>query len=163
MNEMLDFSRPLELHASIENINELLGQCIEITHEVAQKKQVTVRIDPQPTSSFISIDAVRMKQAFINLLTNEIEASPEGETVTVSSHRKGRELIVDVGDHGCGISHDKRRKIFSPLFTTKNGWTGLGLPITKKIVEAHQGRLEVFDNTEKGVTFRVVIPISTKQ
>jgi signal transduction histidine kinase len=163
VNEMLDFSRPLELHASEDNIDELLGQCLEITRDVAQKKQVKLRSDSSLNSPFHFFDAVRMKQAFINLLTNAIEASPENETVIVSSHRKGRELIVDVSDRGCGISSDDREKVFSPFFTTKNGGTGLGLSITKKIVEAHHGRLEIFDNVEKGVTFRVVIPISTKQ
>ena len=163
VNEMLDFSRPLELHASKDNIDELLGQCLEITRDVAQKKQVKLRSDSSLNSPFHFFDAVRMKQAFINLLTNAIEASPENETVIVSSHRKGRELIVDVSDRGCGISSDDREKVFSPFFTTKNGGTGLGLSITKKIVEAHHGRLEIFDNVEKGVTFRVVIPISTKQ
>jgi signal transduction histidine kinase len=159
VKEMLDFSRPLELHASEANIDEILSQCLEITREVAQEKQVKVRINFTLNSPFLFLDALRIKQAFINLLTNAIEASPEGETVTVSSYRKGGELIIDVSDRGCGISHDRREQVFSPFFTTKNGGTGLGLPITKKIVEAHQGRLEVFDNTEKGVTFRVVIPM----
>jgi two-component system sensor histidine kinase HydH len=163
VNEILDFSRPLELHASEENISELIDQCLEITREVAQKKQVKLRVDSSLNSPFLLFDAPRMKQAFINLLTNAIEASPENETVIISSYRKGEELIIDVSDRGCGISSDKREKVFSPFFTTKNGGTGLGLPITKKIVEAHQGRLEIFDNTEKGVTFRVVIPISTNQ
>jgi signal transduction histidine kinase len=163
VNEMLDFSRPLELHASQENIDELLGECLEITRDVAQKKQVRLRVDSSLDSSFHFFDAVRMKQALINLLTNAIEASPENETVIVSSYRKGKELIVDVSDRGFGISPDKREKVFSPFFTTKNGGTGLGLSIAKKIVEAHHGRLEFFDNTEKGATFRVVIPISTKQ
>jgi signal transduction histidine kinase len=128
---------------------------------VAQKKDVRVQIESSLNSPYVIFDVLRMKQVLLNLLTNAIEASPEGETVIVSSFRKRGQLIIDVRDHGCGISHDKRGEIYSPFFTTKNGGTGLGLPITKKIVEAHQGRLEVFDNTEKGVTFRVVISIST--
>ncbi len=163
VNDILDFSRPLELHASNESIDELLSNCVEITREVAQRKQVKLRVDSSLNSPFHFLDAARMKQAFINLLTNAIEASPEDETVTISSYQKGGELIVDVSDRGCGIPPDHREKVFSPFFTTKNGGTGLGLPITKKIVEAHDGRLEIIDDAEKGVTFRIMIPISTKQ
>jgi two-component system sensor histidine kinase HydH len=163
VKEILDFSRPLELHASEQNVEDMLGQCLEITREVAERNQVNVRMKSSLDSLRVSLDAARMKEALINLLTNAIDASPEGETVTLSSYRKGAELFIDVSDRGCGIAFDKRGKIFSPFFTTKNEGTGLGLPITKKIVEAHQGRLEVFDNADRGVTFRVMIPIPAKQ
>ena len=63
-----------------------------------------------------------------------------------------------MSDHGCGIPLDKKEEIFSPFFTTKKNGTGLGLPIAKKIVEAHGGYLEVLENSERGGTFRVLIP-----
>jgi signal transduction histidine kinase len=98
-----------------------------------------------------------MKQALINLLTNAIDASPEGEIVTVSSYQKGGKIIIDVSDHGCGVPIDRKEEIFSPFFTTKEHGTGLGLPIAKKIVEAHNGSMEVLENRQKGAIFRVML------
>jgi signal transduction histidine kinase len=102
---------------------------------------------------------MRMKQVFINLVTNAIQASPKGGEVVVSNYANGNSLAIDVSDCGCGIPTDKRLEIFSPFFTTKKEGTGLGLPIVKKIVEAHRGSVEIFDNPGKGITFRVTIPI----
>jgi len=70
----------------------------------------------------------------------------------VSSYRKESQFIIDVSDHGCGIPLDKRESILAPFFSTKREGTGLGLPIAKKIVEAHGGHMEVADNLEKGIT-----------
>jgi signal transduction histidine kinase len=72
---------------------------------------------------------------------------------------KRKNLFIEVIDCGCGIPAEKREEIFAPFFTTKQGGTGLGLPIAKRIVEAHQGYLEVQNNFEKGVTFKVIISI----
>jgi signal transduction histidine kinase len=158
IEEMLDFSRPLELHRSQEDMTKVISQSLAIVSNLAQERKVRVEWQSSQNLPLTSFDAARMKQAFINLLINAIEASPEGETVTVSSYQKGRKITINVSDHGCGIPVDKKEEIFSPFFTTKENGTGLGLPIAKKIIEAHQGYLEVLENREKGVIFRVMIP-----
>jgi signal transduction histidine kinase len=107
----------------------------------------------------VSIDGLRIKQVLINLLINAVEASSEGDVVKVCGYEEKGNFLIEIIDCGCGIPTDKREEIFSPFFTTKQGGTGLGLPIAKKIVEAHQGYLEVQNNSEKGVTFKVNIPI----
>lgn len=159
VHEMLDFSRPLELHRSREDINQVVSQCLAVISDLAQKKKVKIQSKSLQNLPLTSFDALRMKQLLLNLLINAIEASSEGETVSVCSYQKRRRLIIDVSDCGCGIPVDKREEIFFPFFTTKKDGTGLGLPIAKKIVEAHQGYMEVLENPEKGVTFRVTIPI----
>ncbi len=158
IREMLDFSRPLELHRSPEDIGTVVTQSLVIISDLAQQRRVEVEWRSSQKFPPISFDAARMKQALINLLTNAIEASPAGETVKVSCYQKGRRLIIDVIDRGGGIQANKREEIFSPFFTTKEDGTGLGLPIAKKIVEAHNGYLEVLENREKGVIFRVMLP-----
>lgn len=156
---MLEFSRPLELEQSKENINKVVGQCLLILSELTQKRKVKVQNQSLEDLPLISFDPDRMKQVFINLLANAIEASPEGETVSVHCYKKRKHLVIEVSDHGCGIPASKKKEVFYPFFTTKKDGTGLGLPIAKKIVEAHQGYLEVLDNPKTGVTFRVIIPI----
>lgn len=97
----------------------------------------------------------------INLLTNALDSSPQGMPVTVNAYRTETDLIVEVVDHGAGIPQKQRHLVFDPFFTTKVHGTGLGLPIVKKIVDAHQGMLEILDNADQGLTFRVVLPLTT--
>ena len=159
VNEMLDFSKPLELHLSKEDVMRVLRESLEIVADAARRKAVTVQMKSSGNLSPLTFDCQRMKQVLINLLMNAIEASPEGETVTVHAYRKGRKLVVDVTDHGSGVPYDRREEMFSPFFTTKKEGTGLGLPIVEKIIEAHHGQIEIVDNSDRGVTFRTVIPI----
>jgi signal transduction histidine kinase len=157
IKEMLDFSRPLELHRSEEDMSEVIRQSLAIISDIAEERKVKVEWQSLQALSLVSVDAARMKQALLNLLMNAIEASSEGETVTVRSYQKWRKFIVDVSDQGCGVPVDKREDIFSPFFTTKEHGTGLGLPITKKIVEAHNGSLGVLENRQKGAIFRIML------
>jgi two-component system sensor histidine kinase HydH len=158
VNEMLDFSRPLELHPTKGDIDNVVNESLLIISDLAQAKKVKVQNLSSQDLSLMFFDSDRMKQAFINLLTNAIEASPEKGTVSIYCYPKRKNLIVDVKDQGVGIPSERKEEIFSPFFTTKSGGTGLGLAIVKKIVEAHGGYLEILENLGKGVTFRVTIP-----
>ncbi len=161
VKDMLDFSRPLELHPEEGDIDPSLRECLAIIESMAQERNVNVRIESQGAIPSVLLDAMKMKQVLINLIMNAVQASPQGEIVTVSSYREESQFIIDVSDHGCGIPLDKRESIFAPFFTTKREGTGLGLPIAKKIVEAHGGHMEVVDNPEKGITFRIFIPCAS--
>jgi len=99
-----------------------------------------------------------MERVLINLMMNAVQASSEGETVVVSTRRNGKGVIIDIFDHGCGIPFEKQ-KIFDPFFSTKKEGTGLGLPIARKIIEAHDGHLMVVDDREKGITLRTILPV----
>ncbi len=160
LHEMLDFSRPLELQKSPENPCRLVKETLSIVSSMAEERQVYLDANLRQCDTPVPVDATRMKQVLINLVMNAIQASPKGEVVKVSVHRYKRDTIFDVADCGCGIPFEKRSEIFSPFFTTKQEGTGLGLPIVKKIIDAHKGHLEILDNPEAGVTFRVVLPMA---
>jgi signal transduction histidine kinase/HAMP domain-containing protein len=160
LKDMLDFSRPLALQRSDGDIHELIAKCIVVADVMAQGKGVNLQNDSVRSAVAVSFDAMRMKQVLLNLLTNAIQASPEGEEVVVRSQLNGDHIfVIDVIDHGCGIPSNDRDEVFSPFFTTKKEGTGLGLPIVKKIIEAHRGNIQILDNHGKGVTFRVQIPV----
>lgn len=161
VENMLDFARPLELYRSGQDINQIVNHSLAVLSEMAQERKVKVEGKISPNLPHVSLDALRLKQVLINLLVNAIEASPEGETVELDVYQKRKNLIIDVRDNGSGLPSGKKKEIFSPFFTTKSKGTGLGLPIVKKIIEAHQGILEVLENPVKGVTFRVIIPLET--
>ncbi len=160
VSEMLDFSRPLELHPTKGNINNVVNESLPIVSGLAQARNVKVQnlSSGDPPSMFF--DSERIKQALINLLANAIEASPEEGTVSIYCYHKRKELIIDIKDQGTGVPSDKREEIFSPFFTTKEGGSGLGLAIVKKIVEAHHGNLKILDEHEGGIIFRMTIPFS---
>jgi two-component system, OmpR family, phosphate regulon sensor histidine kinase PhoR len=159
VKDMLDFSKPLELDRSRSNIAEVIHESITVVDAIAGEKGVKLHTELSDGIAPILIDVMRMKQVLVNLVLNAVQASPEDGMVTVSCHSNGTRLIIDVIDCGCGIPLDKRRDIFSPFVTTKKEGTGLGLPIVKKIVHAHNGYVEILDNQESGVTFRVALPI----
>jgi signal transduction histidine kinase len=158
VRDMLAFSKPLELNLARENIGELVKETLAMAEAVSSKRGVKLRCELSERLQSVSLDAVRMKQVLVNLVTNAIEASPEGETVTVKAHIKKRNLQIEVMDCGCGIPLEKRQEVFLPFFTTKKGGVGLGLDITKKIVESHGGSIEILDNKRKGLVFKVTIP-----
>lgn len=159
VKEILDFSKPLELRRSKDDIGKVINQCTDLISDLAQQRNVNVENQCPQNLPPVSFDASRIKQALINLLVNAIDASPGGETVKLYCYLKQKRLVIEVTDNGSGIAVNKKEEIFLPFFTTKRDGTGLGLPIAKKIVEAHHGYLEVLGNRERGVTFKVIIPI----
>jgi signal transduction histidine kinase len=157
VGEILDFSRPPDLRRANADLREIIDQSLDVVSHLAEKKDISILIEQSPNIPRISLDSERLKQAIINLLSNAIDASPKGGTVTVSLQQKAHAVSVDVTDHGAGVPRDQREHIFSPFFTTKRHGTGLGLSIAKRIIEAHSGSLEVLDNPEKGTTFRITL------
>ncbi len=158
IRDMLDFSRPLEVRLSHGDLNEIVEDCISIVNETARKKGITVKCMLSRDLPAVAFDAIRMKQVIVNIALNAVEASPEGGIVTMRTSNATHGLIIDVVDCGCGISLDHRTEVFDPFYTTKKEGTGLGLPIVKKIMEAHEGSLKILDNSPKGIIFRVMLP-----
>ncbi len=158
VKDMLDFSRPLELNRVEVDICSMVNECLAIVEENAKAHRVSMQAKPADNLPLMLVDPVRIRQALINLLTNAVQASSEGDNVLIHCYHKGKNLSVDVIDCGCGIPLEMREVIFSPFFTTRKNGTGLGLPIVKKIVDAHGGFLEIIDNRLKGLTFRMIIP-----
>jgi signal transduction histidine kinase len=103
-------------------------------------------------------DEGQLRQVFLNLVRNAREAMAAGGTLTVSASETGRELVVAVRDTGPGLTDEVRARLFEPFFTTKQGGTGLGLSLSRQIVEAHGGRIEVDSAPGQGTTFRLVFP-----
>lgn len=160
IKEMLDFSRPLELHASTQDIQPVIKESLEVVRDLAGEKKVELQVQSAQGLPTCSFEAMRMKQALINVLSNAIEASPEGGIVSVATFQKGKRLFLEVSDQGCGIPPDKKREVFLPFYSTKKGGTGLGLTIVKKIIEAHRGRVEILDGPRSGTLVRIVLPLA---
>lgn len=159
VKDMLDFARPLKVELCMEDLNRIISKSVSVCEALISKRHLTLEMELFPYPLLLTVDAGRMEQALINLLANAIQVSPESETVLIRSYRKGQIVAVEIADHGPGIPTERRSEIFSPFFTTRRDGTGLGLPITRKIVEAHDGVLELLDNEEKGITAKISLPL----
>ena len=158
LNDTLDFARPLSLNRRPESINRVVQESISIVEKANTAKAVRIETSLHDCDPEVSIDKVRLKQALINLLANAVQASPDGRDVMVCTHRSGHDTVVEIIDYGEKIDPALLARVFEPFFTTKAEGTGLGLPIARKIVEAHGGRLTVQNNPDQGVIFRMLLP-----
>jgi len=158
VKDMLDFGRPIELHSTRTNLNELVLKSMEVVRATANKSGVALKPDLDPSLPAIALDASRVKQVLLNLMTNALQASPAGEQVVVRTSPRREWAVLDVIDYGCGITDENHESVFHPFFSTKKEGTGLGLAIVKKIVEAHGGKVSFHSNGVEGVTFTVRFP-----
>lgn len=156
--DMLNFSKPLTLNLVRKNFSTTIQNSLLRIEEVARRHNVSIKYKSDPAAEVVNInyDSLRFEQVIVNLVLNAIEASPEGDTVTITlSLTASGNTILDVTDNGSGIPFTKRQKLFAPFFTTKKDGTGLGLPIVHKIVMAHGWSLQIMDNTCGGTIFRI--------
>jgi two-component system sensor histidine kinase HydH len=158
VKEMLEFGRSMALQTAKTDLNDLILEVTSTTQGMAKSAKVELETDLDMSLPFLMLDAPRIKQVLLNLVTNALQASPPGERVRVRTHGGRRKVDLEVSDSGPGIREKDREKIFTPFFSTKGGGTGLGLAIVKKIVEAHGGKVFFHPNPGKGVTFVVQFP-----
>jgi two-component system NtrC family sensor kinase len=166
---MLAYSRQRTMEVELTKVGPLLEDCAQLLHDLCQARQVALIIDADPEMPPIPMDPHMMHQALMNLMTNAVDAvEPRRGAVTVragylpadprkvGSHAEAR---ISVIDNGPGIPADKHQLIFEPFFTTKGlRGTGLGLAVTRRIIEEHSGRIELESEEGKGATFTVILP-----
>jgi signal transduction histidine kinase len=126
---------------------------------MAKENGVELETDLAPSLPSVVLDAPRVKQILLNLISNAVQASHAGDRVRVYTRLNSLGIVLEVADHGEGIAKEHRESIFHPFFSTRREGTGLGLGIVKKIVETHGGDVSFRINQEKGVTFTVQLPL----
>lgn len=164
VSQFLEYARPFELDRSPDHINAIVTRVLQIVRAQGVPDGVSVVENLAGDIPTMSLDGPRLSQVLLNLCQNGLQAMPDGGTLTVATRRRvsrqGREFIeVGVRDTGAGIDSEALEKLFVPFFTTKEQGTGLGLPISQRIVQAHGGELEVSSRPGIGATFQVVLPV----
>jgi len=158
VKEFLLFARPPKTEFVLTDINELLREVIFLTKpkiEQSRIKLVDRLNDPIPG---IKARPDGLRQAFLNVILNAIQAMEQGGTLKVTSSSNNEVVSVDVHDTGKGISEENRNRIFDPFFTTKEDGTGMGLAITYNIVREHGGSIEVDTALNQGTTVSILLP-----
>jgi signal transduction histidine kinase len=110
----------------------------------------------------LKVDKEKMRRVFVNIIKNAFDAMPKGGKLTLRSEKEGDYVEFSFSDTGTGMSKEVLDKIWSPLFTTKARGMGFGLPICKRIVEAHGGKITISSAPDKGSTFTISLPIEPK-
>ncbi|MDZ7292420.1 MAG: ATP-binding protein [candidate division KSB1 bacterium] len=167
---LLSFSKSSELHFETINLEEVLNQTLLLLDPEFRKHNIDVRKNFDPPHCRMAADAAQLKQVFLNILLNSIQAMPQGGTITVTmtednKHAKRtdkRDFVgVIISDTGSGIPAKDLPKVFDPFYTTKETGTGLGLSIAYGIVSKHGGEIEIASAAEKpntGTTVMIRLP-----
>lgn len=165
---MLAFSRQRQIEPELTPLGALIEDCAQLLETQCSGRGVALIVDTDPEMPPLSIDAPLIHQALMNLLTNAIEAVEPGRgVITVrTTYRapggpggRGATAELAVIDNGPGISRERMARLFEPFHTTKGTrGTGLGLAVTKRIVEEHKGRIAVESTEGQGATFRIILP-----
>ena len=156
----LDFNRPMELKMADVDPDGLVSQLAELARPQATASNVMLDLKTGAAGSTINADVDLLKQAFLNLVVNGIEAMPEGGTMTVETFKHPDEVEIRVSDTGCGIPEELREKIFRLYFTTKQTGSGIGLAMTFRMIQLHGGTIGFTSQPNQGTTFVVRLPLS---
>jgi PAS domain S-box-containing protein len=173
--EMLEFVRPVRLQVERTVVSDVLQQSVTMAESKATRGHVSVRMNVEPGLPMIESDHHQLAQVFTNLIANAFEALDGKGHITITAatsaieadpafagvHPPTPAVVVEVADDGPGISPQLTDRIFNPFFTTKVTGTGLGLAIVRKIVDAHDGRIDVSSAADTGTRFRVTLPVTS--
>ncbi len=156
-SEIMDFAKPVEVSPAWHDARSLLDELERVHGPTLETSQIILKTELEGDPR-IWCDMDRMRQVIVNLLTNAVEAIDEGGTITVQVDNADYGTTLTVEDTGEGMAPALKYRIFDLFFTTKAGGTGIGLPIIKKIIEAHGGSIDVSSKPGKGSKFTVFLP-----
>jgi signal transduction histidine kinase len=165
IRNFLEFARPPALKPQWVDVRNILDKTMELVRHRFVEKDIRVEREGEEPLPDVLADPQQMKQVFINLLVNAVEATGEGGVVRITTRTElGEEgaaiAIVQIRDSGGGIPEDARERVFEPFFSRKDDGTGLGLSIAARIMARHGGRLELQSTGREGTAFAVHIPVS---
>jgi PAS domain S-box-containing protein len=158
VSDLQDYARPIK--------PELIGVDVlsfakETLSTIPIPKNIEVSVKPGSDATLVMLDPAMMKRVLTNLITNAIQAMPNGGALKIGMSTTKDTVSIEVADTGVGISEENLAKIFQPLFTTKSKGQGLGLPVCKRLVEGHGGSIEVKSKVGEGTTFTIDLPLKS--
>lgn len=171
IEELLDLSRPRKAQPGKVNISQVLDEIVMLQKQAVAERDINFKLRLDPSIPDISGDRDLLVRLFLNLIKNAGEASPDGGKVTIESRidseyhmsfpgaRPTPMVLITINDNGPGIPQQKLDQIFTPFYTTKDGGSGLGLPICQKIITDHGGFMQFVNRAEGGTSVKVSLPL----
>jgi signal transduction histidine kinase len=156
VEEFLDYARARPPVREEVDLPRLLGEVADLAQPLAAERNVSLSIEG---AGEVRADPDQVRRAALNLVRNAVEAAPPGSVVEIAARTRDGEAAIEVADRGPGLSAEAKDRLFRPFFTTKEGGTGLGLALAKKVADAHEGALALEDRDGGGTVARLVLPV----
>lgn len=160
VTEFMDFARPQKPDIQECYLEEIIYKNLDFLRPELDKKNIMIQNNLNDLSFKFKADPHLLYRAFLNLFINAIQSMNNGGIINVNLFEKNHHYRVEIRDTGEGISQDIANKIFNPFFSTKDKGSGLGLPIVKNIIEAHNGKISIKSNPDSGTEVLVTLPKS---
>jgi signal transduction histidine kinase len=164
---LLQFTRRDQQQVSTLDVREEIEHTLELIHYHLHNRHIAVVCQFAPDMPMVQADRQQLRQLFLNLFTNASDAMPQGGTLTlqVRTDPPSQQLEIAISDTGMGIAAEDLQRVMEPFFTTKleGRGTGLGLPICRRIVQEHQGNLNIVSTVQQGTTVFITLPIQHGQ
>ena len=159
LHDLLSFAHPSPPEKMKRNINEIIEKSILVLSGEVDRNMIELDLHLLPDLPDVWYDSRQLKQVFINLFKNAIQAMDSNGKLRIESQRTDRWVCVSVMDTGMGIPQENMSKLFLPFFTTKHDGSGLGLPVSHQILKDHDGYIDVSSQEGVGTNFMVYLPI----
>lgn len=157
IQELLDFAKPSVFHYKFQSMDRIIMDVLRITKKYAEQYKGKIHYQFMD-DSMVYVDADKLKQAFVNIIINAIQAMPEGGNLYIKLQGEEDWIKISFIDEGIGIEKEKLEKIFEPFYTNKEKGTGLGLAITHRIIEEHKGYIEIESEIHRGSQIDIFLP-----
>ncbi len=157
-SQILDYSKETRLSLSRRDLNRIIEETLETLQERLIFSNIQLKTKFSPDIGEIKLDPQRIKQVLFNLIENAIEAMPQGGNLTVTTRKKKNSVSLEMEDTGKGIAEEDMKTLFLPFCTSKPKGSGLGLPVSKKIIVDHKGTIDVQSQVNVGTRFIIILP-----
>lgn len=157
-DEFLRLAGPCPLRCSPLDLNTPIARLVEFLSPLMNEHGVRVTVESEGPVVCM-VDEMLLSQALLNVALNAQQAMPEGGELNIAVCRRGLEAVIEISDSGVGIADSEKDRIFRPFFSTKPGGTGLGLPITRRVIEEHGGTVSFESQVGRGTRFTIRLPL----
>lgn len=163
VTQFLNAIRPAPLQMKLATLNEVVEKTVTLLRPEIENRGIAIRSKLARQLTATPIDATQLQQVLVNLVKNAAQAMSTGGTLSLQTGEDSDGVWVSVSDTGGGIPREQVTRIFEPFYTTKKKGTGLGLMVVQRIVRAHNGRIELESDADKGTTFRIWLPLHERK
>lgn len=155
---LLNFAKPQKHEERLTDINNMINETLSLIEYQPSMKKIVIKKDMDTKLVLIEADHLQLKQVFLNIILNAVQAMPEGGELKIMTRNANGGVEAVISDTGAGIPDEDRKKIFQPFYTTKKDGTGLGLSISYGIIKEHAGEIYVESDAGRGSIFRIFLP-----
>jgi signal transduction histidine kinase len=160
VRNFLTFNRPVDVKLQEQDVQPILDEVVALAQTEAQQRNVQISLQTEKQLPKIRLDPDLMKQCLLNVVLNGCQAMPEGGNLRIATALRNGSLQLSIQDEGVGIPPESREKVFNLYYTTKENGNGIGLATVFKVVQLHNGEIQVESEVGKGTTFSLTFPVA---